>query len=491
MARGKLYDAVRKAAASLFKLEIPRQAGESRMSKMVGTWGANGGWGINQWDSYTQIAQYKNWVYRCVSFLNEQTRQPPEIVRITSEGERRQFNQAQKAYKTGQIAEQPQYRKFLPYVAKKSAIGNVREHEEYEFLPSDHPAVRLVNDPNEPFTGIEFWEYVGMYEELTGQSFLWKVPNGAGQIVELWCLPSQWMTPRSSGNGKFVDHFECRPTGGPIEYFSPEEIIWNRRHSPWHPLAVTGPVQAAADTIDAYSMVETSRYSAMENGVTSRGVFQTPVDVSLSQTAIDRLETRLLGKFGGPTNAGRPMILEEGLQWIPPAAEAELQFGASLDGLRRYVIAHFGLDESMMGFANFSTYAASVVTAQNMFSRTIAPRLERRAAILTERLLSDFEPGLKAIYVPNIKDRDPVEERANWQAAMSYKAVTQNEVRQHLLKIEAIDDPAADELPKDQMALGMGGMEPMEESTGFGNAFGEGEKSLYGFDRNGVNGHAH
>jgi len=492
--RGKLYDAVvnaGKAALSLFRVQTARREGERRMSAMTGTWGVNGGWGMAQWDSYTQIQQYKNWVYKCVDFLAINTRQPPDIVKMVGSADRNAYNHAQKAYKSGAVGEQPQFRKFLSHVSKKSAVGQIREHHEYEFLPDDHPAVRLVNDPNEPFTGIKFWQYVSMYEELTGQSFIWKVPDASGRIVELWCIPSQWITPRATGHERFVDYYECRPIGGPIQYFDPAEIIWNKADSPWHPLAAQSPTQAAATTIDAYQMVETSRYSAMETGVTNRGVFTTPADVSLSQQAVDRLETRLLAKFAGPTNAGRPLILEEGLTWTPPASESELQFRESLDGLRRYIMAHYGLDEAMMGFANFSTYAASVVTDKNLYKRVIAPRLENRAACLTERLLIDFEPGLKAIYLPNSKDEDPDDKRANWQAAMNYKAVTKNEVRQGLLHLEPIDDPSADELPQEMAGFGdMGPLEDEQQAEGF-SRFGGSEKSLYELIRPGTNGHAH
>jgi phage portal protein BeeE len=226
--------------------------------------------------------------------------------------------------------------------------------------------VRIVNDPNAFQTGVKFWQQCGTYEELTGESYVWVVNNGAGVPVELWILPSQWMVPRCDGlSGKLVDYFECRSTSGPVEYFEPDEIIWSKNDSPWHPLQCTSRVQNASTTIDAYDMTETARYTGLENGTMIGGVFSYPADVNVTQVMVDRLEARLLAKNGGPGNAQRPFIADGGLEWTPPTGELELAFMQSSDQLRKYIMAHFGLDESMMGFAQHATYAGAVITKEH------------------------------------------------------------------------------------------------------------------------------
>src|SRR6185436_490866 len=157
-----------------------------------------------------------------------------------------------------------------------------KSHEEYEFLPDDHPAVRLVNDPNEPQTGVKFWQLMGTYEELTGNSFIWVVDGQNGQPAEMWILPSQWVMPVCTGlTGKLVDFYEVRSVTGPVQVFEPEEIIWSKNDNPFHPLMVSSRVQQASPTIDAYDMPEASRYAMMENGLQSGGVFSYPADVNV------------------------------------------------------------------------------------------------------------------------------------------------------------------------------------------------------------------
>lgn len=467
MKHPRIYDQLVSAGAKLlasasarFQSAFTKRKGEARMAALVGPY-TSGRYGPRQWDKYEQVRQYQSWVYRCVQFIAQGTRTPPQIVKVTPDGDRDRYNVALKRWrqKGYTLDTMPERRKFLSEIQRKATVGPVESHEEYEYLPNTHPAVRLMNDPNEPQTGVKFWQAVGTFEELTGESFIWVVENGAGQPVELWVLPSQWVTPRNDGSsGRLVDFYEVRAVNGPIEIFAPEEIIWSKNDNPWHPLMATSPLQTQAATVDAYNMIQVARFAAMDNGTMAGGVITMPPDVQTDQTILSRLEMRFLAKNGGPQNAGRPLILEGGLQWTPPSAALEIAFMQGSDQLRRYVMAHYGLDEAMMGFSNSSTYAAAVITRRSLYERVFAPRLEDRAAMLTERLLPRFGTDLRAVYVQDTTTQDPDVKRNDWQLAVNAKAVTQNEIRTELLGLEPVDDPAADMLPRDPLdALG-GGM---------------------------------
>lgn len=472
MKHPRIYDRLAAFGSKLLaRIQNPftsRTRGEARMAGLVGPYGTSRYGTTRTWDKYNQVQHYRSWVARCVEFLAEGVRVPPEIVKVTAAGERERYGVATKAWRTkGCLGEPPAYRAFLSRVRMKAAVGPVKAHEEYEFLPDDSPAVRLVNDPNDFQTGVKFWQLCGTYEELTGESFIWVVNNGAGVPSEMWVLPSQWVTPRCDGlSGRMVDYFEVRAANGPIEYFDPDEIIWSKNDSPWHPLFTTSRVQNASTTIDAYDMTEASRYTGLENGTMIGGVFSFPADVNVTQEMVDRLENRILAKNGGPTNALRPFIADGGLEWTPPTGEMELAFMQSSDQLRKFIMAHFGLDESMMGFANHSTYAAAVITEQSLFKRVFGPRLENRAATLTERLLYRFGPDLRAIYLPNTTTEDPDARRADWDVAVKANAVTKNEIRTELLGLEPSEDPAADELPTDMMAALGGDMAGWDAEPG-------------------------
>lgn len=461
MKHASLYDRLQRTAAKFLSAVNPfgaRSAGEAKFAKIASP-GTTYRYGVGRtWDKQNQVLHYRSWVSRCIEFIAQGVRQPPEIVRVTAAGDRERYGVAVKSAKSGG-GDMPVSRKFLSAVRRKAAVGPIKPNEEYEYLPDNHPAVRLVNDPNGPQTGIKFWQQCSTYEELTGESFIWIVENGAGVPVELWVLPSQWVTPRNLGlTGRLVDYFEVRAVNGPIEIFQPEEIIWSKNDSPFHPLYATSRVQTASTTIDAYEMTEIARYAGLENGVSAGGAIKMPADVVPSQDIIDRLEARFLAKFGGVQNAGRPLILEGGLDWVPPTGAAELAFLQSEDQLRRYIMAQFGLDESMMGFANHTTYAAAVITERMLFKSVFGPRLEDRAATLTERLLPRFGPNLRVIYTPNTTTEDPDAKRQDWQLATNARAVTVNEIRTELLGLEPVDDPEADVLPSDPLTSLAGDM---------------------------------
>ncbi len=441
-----------------------RDRGEKRMAQLIGPWSASRYGSGRSWDQFQQVAHYRSWVARCVEFLAEGVRTPPRIVRVLPQINGQSFGMAVKEWRAkNALKREPRpfpdefRRKVLTKVRQKAAVGPIDSDEEYEFMPDDHPAVRLMNDPNAPQTGVKFWQLMGTYEELTGNSFVWIVENGAGQPVELWILPSQWVTPICTGlTGRLVDWYEVRAVNGPVQVFEPEEIMWSKNDNPWHPLMVSSRVQQAATTIDAYEMTEAARYAGMENGLMAGGVFSYPADVNVTEAMANRLRDKLLAQYGGPQNAGRPLIVDGGLEWTPPTGELELAFLQSSDQLRKFIMAQFGLDDSMMGFSDSSTYAAAVITEKSLFKRVFSPRMENRAALLTERLLPRFGPDLRAIYVPDTTTEDPDARRADWQVAVGANAVTVNEIRTELLGLEPMDDPSADELPQDPLMSAAG-----------------------------------
>src|SRR5262245_20412091 len=98
---------------------------------------------------------------------------------------------------------------------RQKALTLLEDDEELDTVALDHPLRLLLRNPNGPDTAWSFWYKWSMNLDLTGNAYLWAVPNGLGAPAELWVLPSQWVYPVTTGRGRgLVEYFEVRPYGG-------------------------------------------------------------------------------------------------------------------------------------------------------------------------------------------------------------------------------------------------------------------------------------
>lgn len=480
-----LLNAVRTAFSAFSKAyKSTPSSGERQMANMFAApWAYPGTW---SGEKIAQVEAYRGWVAVCVRFLSHKIGTVPTACYVNQGGERLKWQSRVKAWHAGK-GEQPEHRKWVSKVRQKSLTGPIKEDEDVEYLDDDHPLIRLINDPNEPDVGSDFWPYFTMFRFLCGESYIWKVRKGKpdpeasgrdrGDVVEMWVLPSPWVTPRP-GRDRLIDHYEVRPyttgsTGGPVILHRDDVIRWSEK-SPIHPLGSYGQTQSAAAAIDVYQMLETARYNGLNNGGDPGSVWILPEGVSnVSPEVMRDLASRFQGRYAGVRNAGVPLVLPGGSTFVPRDGQVEVAYAQSLDQMRDYVMAHYGLDKSLMGFSDSSTYAASVIGMQRLKHQVIAPEQMQLAQLLTERLAVEFDDDIAIVFQEGPTLIDPDERRANWQLAISHPAgpcVTKNEVRVELLGKEPIDDdPNADILfyqpglikSEDLEAVAGGDMGPM------------------------------
>ena len=121
----------------------------------------------------------------------------------------------------------------------------------------------------------------------------------------------------------------------------------------------------------------------------------------------------------------------------------ELQFveGKSLTG--HEIAAMFGIDPMFLGF-NQTTNRAQADSAIYVFQRfTLAPLLQHIADQLNHDLIQAAYPGVTFVF-DDVVDEDGEARRADWQMAFNCGAVTPNEIRTQVLKLEPLKITAMD-----------------------------------------------
>jgi hypothetical protein len=434
---GRLYDAlVSVGKAVMTAARLGRRGGESTLARLQGPYGT-GTYGAPLLSKVEQVLHFRGWTYRCIDYLCSRIAQtPPAAVLAADPTERAEHELQAKAFRL-RGGDPPPPRTWVSPLWRQKSQGPARPNEEYEFLPDSHPLCRLLQDPNDPETGVSVWYEWALFAFLTGESYLWMVEDDAGRVSELWVIPSHWVRPVCEGREHLVDYFEVAPRGtsGGVVRFDPEELIWYRRPSPLSKLFAASPVQAAAHLVDAYEKTEAARNFSLDNGAAVGGVIQVPPETQLDDAAIARLESRFYAKYQGVYNFNRPLILEGGATWIPAPPERELAYMQSQDQIRRYVMAHWGLDEVVLGFSSVANRAAMVAAILNVNETAINPRRKEKAAILTEKLARRFDERAR-IFWPDDSPLDPDARRADFELGVRAGAVAVNELRTHILGLE-------------------------------------------------------
>jgi HK97 family phage portal protein len=89
----------------------------------------------------------------------------------------------------------------------------------------EHPLTELLLNPNPFYSGRILWMCT-VLDFAWGESFLYKVRNQGREVIQLWWIPRQLVTPRWPSDGSvFISHYQYRPTGGRAIDIPVEDIV--------------------------------------------------------------------------------------------------------------------------------------------------------------------------------------------------------------------------------------------------------------------------
>ncbi|KTR04964.1 portal protein [Aureimonas ureilytica] len=167
----------------------------------------------------------------------------------------------------------------------------------------------------------------------------------------------------------------------------------------FHPLGEGegfAPLQAAQTALDLHNAATRWNKALLDNSARPSGalVYQPGDGGSLSSDQFDRLKTELESGYAGAARAGRPMLLEGGLDWKSMAlSPRDMDFIEARNGAARDIAVAFGVPPMLLGIPGDATYANYAEANRALFRLTVLPLLARLLAALGDWLCAGFEPG--------------------------------------------------------------------------------------------------
>ncbi len=194
------------------------------------------------------------------------------------------------------------------------------------------------------------------------------------------------------------------------------------------------PMQAAAQALDVHNAASRWSKALLDNAARPSGaiVYKGADGMgALAGDQYDRLVAELESHHQGAANAGRPMLLEGGLDWKPMGfSPSDMEFQKTKESAAREVALAFGVPPMLLGLPGDATYANYQEANRAFYRLTVLPLVGKTLAALTGWLGPLFGEGL--VLKPDL-DGIPAlaaEREAQWRAVAGAEFLTQAGKRQ-------------------------------------------------------------
>jgi len=259
-----------------------------------------------------------------------------------------------------------------------------------------HP---LLKNPNPTQGGAEFFESVYAYKLISGNAYILAISPNEGRPAELYTLRPDRVSIIAGrdempaayryvlGNNKFTD-------------YKPSQVLHLKNFHPlddWYGLS---PVEAAAYSIDQHNQAGSWNQALLQNGARPSGalVVKNPNGEAggrLSDDQYFRIKAQMEEQFSGSANAGRPIILEGGLDWREMSlSPKDMDFIEMKNSAARDIALAFGVPPQLLGIPGDNTYSNLSEARLALWEQTVIPLVNKIVDALNGWLAPKFGAGI-------------------------------------------------------------------------------------------------
>ena len=311
----------------------------------------------------------------------------------------------------------------------------------------EHPLLSLLSNPNPAQGGTELLESLFGFFLIAGNSYIEAVGPDGAKPHELWALRPDRLRI-VPGKGGMVESYRYSVAGQTLDF--PVSHLTGRARvlhiKSFHPLDDwygMSPLEAAAFSIDQHNAAAKWNASLLQQSGRPSGalVFKPTANGpdQLSEEQRLELKNELESFFSGSHNAGRPMVLEGGLDWKEMAlSPKDMDWLAGKDLSAREIALAYNVPPQLIGLEGSLTFANFEQARLAFYDDAVLPLLCHFRDELNNWLAPEFGDDLTLDF-----DRDAIEALSArrdkmWERITSADFLTVNEKRA-ALGLERID----------------------------------------------------
>jgi HK97 family phage portal protein len=303
-----------------------------------------------------------------------------------------------------------------------------------------HPLLDLMARPNPRQDGASFLESVASHLLLAGNAYIEAVSTGEGaaptsqDVRELYALRPDRMKVVPGPDG-WPQAFEYTVAGSTVRFdqgASLPPILHLTLFNPLDDYYGLSPLEAAACAVDTHNAAAKWNKALLDNAARPSGalVYGGPEGSVLSDAQFERLKRELADQYTGSGNAGRPLVLEGGLEWKAMSlSPKDMDFMEAKHSAAREIALAFGVPPMLLAIPGDNTYSNYQEANRVFFRQTVLPLGNRIAQALAQWLAPAFGPLTLAIDVDRIDALSP-DRAALWERVTKAPFLTVNEKRQ-------------------------------------------------------------
>jgi HK97 family phage portal protein len=294
-----------------------------------------------------------------------------------------------------------------------------------------HPLRELLARPNPRADGATLFEALYVHLLLAGNAYLEAVTLD-GRPRELYVLRPDRMrvVPGSEG---WPEAYEYTVGGRSVRFQGAAPPILHLALT--HPLDDHygfAPVEAAAVAIDTHNAASKWNKSLLDNAARPSGalVYAGPDGALLSDAQFERLKHELETTYQGSANAGRPLLLEGGLDWKAMSlSPKDMDFLALKHSAAREIALAFGVPPMLLGIPGDNTYSNYQEANRALWRETVIPLASRIASAIGQWLSPTYGDELRLAVNTDSVEALGADRAALWQRIADATFLTLNEKR--------------------------------------------------------------
>jgi len=247
-----------------------------------------------------------------------------------------------------------------------------------------HPVLDLLRRPNPMQSGADFIRAKVGFLMIAGNAYDERVTVG-GKARELYTLRPDRMKVVESASGTpagYVYEVGGRRATWDVD---PRTMQSDIRHTKlfnplndWYGMA---PIEAGAYAIDQHNLGMAWMQALLQNSARPSGALVLAPEATLSDEQFARLKAQTEDQYQGAHNAGRPMLLEGGLDWKEMGlSPVDMSIIEGKNSSARDIALTFGVPPQLLGIPGDNTYSNYQEARLAFWEDTVIPLLDMLAA---------------------------------------------------------------------------------------------------------------
>jgi HK97 family phage portal protein len=297
-----------------------------------------------------------------------------------------------------------------------------------------HPLIDLFARPNPRQDGASLFEALYAHLLIAGNAYVEAVAL-EGAVRELYVLRPDRMRVVPGADG-WAEAYEYTVAGRTLRFDQNAAPVPPILHlTSFNPLDDhygLAPLEAAAVAIDTHNAAAAWNKALLDNAARPSGalVYAGPESGVLSDAQFERLKRELSDQYQGAVNAGRPLLLEGGLDWKPMSlSPKDMDFMEAKHTAAREIALAFGVPPMLLAIPGDNTYANYQEANRVFWRQTVLPLASRVGCALMQWLAPAFGPGLTLAIDTDRIEALAADRAALWQRIEKASFLSMNEKR--------------------------------------------------------------